>query len=182
MTLQQLTRRAIALLVAAVRHATTFGRSLEATVGWICDGDTIVLSDQTKVRLLAIDAPELDQEPYGPIARSALARLIPPGTPITLRLGPNRIDKFNRTLAYVYNADGECVNAKMASLGYVTVEVYHGENTGPALHIRAAGAMARLHHEGFWSTGGFIVPPRHHRATKTATEAVRRRFPALTLI
>ena len=55
----------------------------------VVDGDTIVLDDKTSVRLLLIDAPELDQC-FGPEAKEALQKLVL-GQTVRLRMESGRV-------------------------------------------------------------------------------------------
>jgi endonuclease YncB( thermonuclease family) len=47
------------------------GTTIPCTVERVIDGDTLVCADAGRVRLLLIDAPELDQGPFGEVARVA---------------------------------------------------------------------------------------------------------------
>src|SRR5215211_8669267 len=88
----------LAVPVASSRPAATYA------VEHVIDGDTIVLTTGTHVRLVQIDAPELSGgECYATSSRSTLARLLPAGTRVRLELDPQleRVDRYGRTLAYV---------------------------------------------------------------------------------
>jgi micrococcal nuclease len=83
----------------------------------ITDGDTIVCSDNTRVRLLLVDAPEKDQGDFGSVARAALLEMLPLGQVAELEFDVQRADRYGRTLAYVYR-DGEQINRAMARKGW----------------------------------------------------------------
>ena len=95
---------AAALLLAAGSAATA--RPRLDLVRAVVDGDTIVLADGRRVRLVQIDSPELGQgECYSRQARAALLSLLPPGRArVRLELDPrlDRTDRYGRTLAYVF--------------------------------------------------------------------------------
>lgn len=66
----------------------------------IIDGDTFQLTDNRRIRLAGIDAPEMGN--YGSIAaKRQLEKLIPPGTYVKLDIVAK--DKYNRLIAHVSN-------------------------------------------------------------------------------
>ena len=82
----------------------------------VIDGDTIVLDDGRHVRLIGVDAPEVDSpyrkaEPYGEESKEYLERLLERRL-VTIKLGKEKLDKYGRTLAYVY-LNHTMVNAKI---------------------------------------------------------------------
>src|SRR5215831_9782675 len=83
----------------------------------VVDGDTIVVSNVGRVRMLGIDAPEIGRAfdtsaPFGREARDRLTDLI---LHRWVRLEMERdgaaLDAYNRHLAYVVTGDGTFVNA-----------------------------------------------------------------------
>jgi micrococcal nuclease len=98
----------------------------DVTVERIIDGDTIVVTAGERIRLIGIDTPETVHpskpvECFGPEASAHLASLIPPGTEVRLVYDVERLDRFGRTLAYVWRTDGLDVNAAMVADGYASV-------------------------------------------------------------
>jgi micrococcal nuclease len=89
----------------------------------VVDGDTLVLTDGSRVRLTGIDtpesvAPDRPVECYGPEAADQLVDLLPRGTEIVLQDDRERFDRFDRRLAYVYRVDdGLFVNAALVAEG-----------------------------------------------------------------
>lgn len=78
-------RTSLTLAAAAVLAAPVAGAAQETcTVARIIDGDTFVGSGGTRVRLLLIDAPEMDQGDYGVHAQEELERLLPIGGDVQL--------------------------------------------------------------------------------------------------
>jgi micrococcal nuclease len=72
----------------------------------VIDGDTIILDDGRHVRLIGVDAPEVDSpyrkaEPFGDESRAYMRRLLERRL-ITVSVGSKLYDKYGRTLAYVY--------------------------------------------------------------------------------
>ncbi len=131
-------------------------------VGRVADGDTFTCRNGPRVRLLLIDAPERDQQPFGGEARSAMQRLAPVGTLVRLESDVRPLDQFGRTLAYVYFKDGRMLNEEMANAGYAVALVYP-PNVRYVERIRAAVLSAQRAKRGLWRVGGFGCPPHDHR-------------------
>ncbi|HDP25828.1 MAG TPA: nuclease [Deltaproteobacteria bacterium] len=75
----------------------------------VYDGDTILIEDGRKVRLIGVDAPEVEspyrqEEPFGIQSKDYLRDLIL-HKKVSLNLGDTPLDKYGRTLAYVYLGD-----------------------------------------------------------------------------
>lgn len=129
----------------------------------VIDGDTIRCQDLGRVRLLLIDSPERDQEPWGARARAVLAALIPEGTEVRLEADVQLRDQYGRLLAYVYRSDGLQVNEMMVRNGFAVVLVYP-PNVRHVEVLRRASASAQDAKRGLWSTEAFECSPRDHRA------------------
>jgi micrococcal nuclease len=89
---------------ATTRRSTDLEGPLSARVLSVHDGDTITvqLEDRKeKVRLIGIDAPEIDQVPWGVQARDALRGLVD-GKTVRLETDITIRDQYRRLLAYVY--------------------------------------------------------------------------------
>ncbi len=87
-----------------------------ARVRYVYDGDTVLLEDGRKVRLIGLNAPELgrdDQapEPRAAAARDALVAILDSHRQIGLRYGRERHDRYGRVLAHLYLEDGVNINA-----------------------------------------------------------------------
>jgi micrococcal nuclease len=126
------------------------------------DGDTIRCRGGERVRLLLIDTPELTQRPFGDQARRALARLVPPGTRVTLETDRQPRDRFGRLLAYVRAPDSSLVNEAMLDSGYAVV-LYYSPNGLRRAEFEAAEAAARAAGRGLHAEGGFACSPIEHR-------------------
>jgi micrococcal nuclease len=66
----------------------------------VVDGDTIELADGRKIRYIGMNTPERDQ-PYYEEAKEMNRRLVE-GQAIRLELDTESLDKYGRTLAYVW--------------------------------------------------------------------------------
>src|SRR5262245_1576960 len=101
---------------AAPGHAHGSGAAVVASV---YDGDTLTLTDGRRVRLLQIDTPELGSgECYSRAARTALVRLVPVGSRVTLEADPtlDTTDRYGRLLRYVRRS-GVNVNLQLVREG-----------------------------------------------------------------
>jgi hypothetical protein len=78
----------------------------------VIDGDTLVLTNELRVRLIGIDAPELGRDglrdaPFAAEAREALRDLVDRSSrKIRILAGAANLDRHGRTLAHVYDASG----------------------------------------------------------------------------
>lgn len=138
------------------------GRTTACAIERVIDGDTVVCVGGRRVRLLLIDAPEMNQGEYGAHARRALERLLPRGTQARLELDVAPTDRYRRTLAYVWLPDGRMANEELARGGYVVVSVYP-PNVQHVERIRAAVREAQVNRAGLWSGSAFECPPHEHR-------------------
>jgi micrococcal nuclease len=150
---------AMLLLVSACQVHAQRGRS--CIVAGVSDGDSIRCRDGSRVRLIGIDAPELDQEPYGRRSREALARRIPIGTDVRLELDVQPEDQYGRTLAYLWLGD-RFINEEQAAEGFATTLTVP-PNVRYAETFRKAVASARAQGAGLWAQDGFSCPPEDHR-------------------
>ncbi|MGQ0802239.1 MAG: thermonuclease family protein [Actinomycetota bacterium] len=88
------------------------------------DGDTLWVEDHVKIRLIGIDTPETQDpveavECFATEAAAFLEELLPLGTEVRVEYDVERLDQYERTLAYIYRAsDGLFVNAEMVRKGY----------------------------------------------------------------
>ena len=134
------------------------------TVRAIVDGDTIVLTDGRRVRLVQMDAPEPAKgECYSRAATRELERLIPVGTDIELETDPalDAADEFGRTLAYVQR-DGTNVNVELVRRGAAAPWFYQGVRGRHAAQLLLAADEARRHDRGLWGAcPGTVFDPRH---------------------
>lgn len=102
----------------------------QATVKWVYDGDTVLLTDKRKIRIIGVDTPEKKQrkkpaEPYSGQAREALRELLKKHAyKVMLYYGDERKDRYRRTLAHVYLADGTNVSSWLLQKGLATTLSY----------------------------------------------------------
>jgi micrococcal nuclease len=86
----------------------------------VYDGDTVTLDDGRKVRLLAVDTPEIkEHEPFAIEARD-LVRGLCEGRDVWLEFDAEREDRYGRLLCYLYvrdDAGPRMVNAEILRSG-----------------------------------------------------------------
>ena len=153
---------------------TPTGDGKTYTVKKAIDGDTIILSDDTHVRYLGINAPEIDHnqevrsqksevgrsedECYGQEAKKINEDLVL-GKKVRLEFETNKFDRYGRTLAWVYlepflNSD-ETVNLKMVRQG-ATFYYWSPIPVNYTPHLIDAQEQARKEKAGLWGKCGKI--------------------------
>ena len=99
----------------------------------VVDGDTIHVNangQRLKIRMIGLDTPE-SVDPRKPVQcfaleASAQAKTILGGQPVYLETDPSQdtVDKYGRTLAYVWTASGRLFNLDMIADGYAHEYTY----------------------------------------------------------
>ena len=97
-------------------------KSQASQVAKVVDGDTLILSNGEKVRLIGVDTPEM-AHPLKPVQyfakeASSFTKKMVEGKEVRLEFGWQRRDKHERLLAYVYLKDGTLLNAEIIKQGY----------------------------------------------------------------
>ncbi|MFQ5840903.1 MAG: thermonuclease family protein [Thermodesulfobacteriota bacterium] len=88
----------------------------------VIDGDTLLLSNGERVRLIGVDTPEL-HHPLKPVQyfakeASEFTRKMVKGKGVRLEYDWQNRDRYGRLLAYVYLEDGTFLNAEIIKQGY----------------------------------------------------------------
>lgn len=117
----------LSFLLAACAHTFMVTR--------VVDGDTVVLSDDRKIRLIGVDTPELHEseklerdiihtrrdkatiQALGEKAAEFTRKLVE-GKEVRVRYGRQKEDRYGRTLAYLYLRDGTFVNEEIIRRGF----------------------------------------------------------------
>lgn len=133
-------------------------------VAAVSDGDSFRCATQGRVRLLLLDAPEMDQAPFGARSRDALRQRLTRSDTVWLEFDVQREDRYNRTLAHVWTAPvgGTHVNLAHARDGWAVAVVFP-PNVRHIDAIRAAVAEARQQRRGLWADGRFTCEPIAHK-------------------
>jgi len=137
-----------------------FGRNYDYSdilVKRVIDGDTILLENQERVRLIGIDTPEMhesdklyrdcqktkqDVKTIKALGRRAyeFTRQLVEGKRVSLVFDVERKDKYGRLLAYVYLKDGTFVNAEIIKQGYASLLTIPPD-------VKFADLFLKLYHE-----------------------------------
>ena len=145
----------VALAGAAVSDTAarpTAAPSTSARVARVIDGDTIVLADGVRVRLVQIDTPEVGTgECFSRAAGRELRAMLPAGAAVTLVADPrlDRVDRYGRLLRYVFR-NGRNVNLELVRRGAATVWLYDGDRGRYAAQLVAVATAARRARLGLW--------------------------------
>jgi micrococcal nuclease len=125
----------------------------DRTVRTVLDGDSFELSDATKIRLIGIDAPDVETDAcFSEEATTYLRQVLPQGANVRLVYDTTRTDRFGRTLAYVYRlTDGLFVNVAAAREGFAIL-LTTPPNTRHEIEIGVAVDEARNGRRGLWQS------------------------------
>lgn len=127
----------------------------QATVQRVVDGDTLRLSDGRNVRMIGLNSPELGRqgrsdEPFAVAARRRLETLVASSDGrVGLLPGKERKDRYGRTLAHVYDANGNNLEAQLLAegLGFHVAVAPNVELVGCQSTAERQARQARL---GLW--------------------------------
>lgn len=137
-----------------------------AKVKEIFDGDTIgveVEGRSEKIRLIGIDAPEMDQRPWGKKAKQCIASVISASGPvISLEYDVERRDKYGRLLAYLWTQDRRLLNEELVFRGCSFLYTVP-PNVKYAARLRAAQKKAYAAKTGIWGENGLRERPSQYR-------------------
>jgi micrococcal nuclease len=142
------------------------------------DGDSMFVTDyncralscpQTELRLLGIDSPEYSQDPWGKRASEFLLSQIHGDTKLFLETSSPVIDKYGRTLAFLYyetNNEKKFLNYEMLKNGYAQLFII-SKNFKHATALKDAEAYARTHKLHIWQeSNGLTMSPYKYRKLK----------------
>lgn len=125
------------------------------TVQRVVDGDTVRLSDGRSVRMIGLNTPELGKqgrsdEPFAVAARKRLEALVAASDGrVGLLAGKESKDRYGRTLAHLYSADGANLESQMLAEG-LGFHVAVAPNVDLAGCQQAAERSARRAGLGVW--------------------------------
>ncbi|MFA5890034.1 MAG: thermonuclease family protein [Actinomycetota bacterium] len=150
---------AAAVLVAAgACAATSDAPSDTAVVERVVDGDTVIVrasGERIRVRLIGVDTPETVKpgapvECYGPEASAYVHQVLAEGEEVRLEYDLDRLDRYERTLAYVFRErDDLFVNRELVGRGFAVVLTIR-PNVAHLGEFAAAERAARAARRGLW--------------------------------
>ena len=117
----------------------------------VLDGDSFETADGIKVRLIGIDAPDLESKGcFSAEATDHLRELLPAESTVRIAYDTSRTDRSGRTVAYVHRTtDGLFVNVAMARDGFAR-QLTSPPNTAHAEEIKSAVSEAVAERRGMW--------------------------------
>jgi len=155
------------LLLSPVAHADTVALPLVAkyagrdwvTVAHVTDGDTFKTTAGERVRLLAVDTPEVffGTQCFGPEASARATELLT-GQVVGLERDTSDTDRYGRLLRHVYLVDGLWVNGTLVAEGFARVTIYPPDRRHEDL-LRTLEAQAKATGAGGWSACGWSLDP-----------------------
>lgn len=149
------------------------------TVLRVVDGDTLLLADGHRVRLLGVNTPETRHparpaEPWGVEATEFTRRFVE-GRTLSLRFDRERLDRYDRFLAFAY-AEGEFLNEELIRAGMSRAETRFPYSEAMKRRFRAAEEEAREAKRGIWSdSASSVASTRGGDGTKGAESGAKSR-------
>ncbi len=117
-----------------------------------------------RVRLIGIDAPDLQQDPWGQRGKENLEKLLSEDGKgfafgiVQLEMGVEDKDDFGRRLAYVWR-DGRLLNEEIVKMGYALAVTLYPKGSAKPSHnykysqtLNYAQEYARIMGYGIWDT------------------------------
>jgi endonuclease YncB( thermonuclease family) len=121
------------------------------TVVEVIDGDTFYIQNRQRVRLLGLDAPELENC-YGIEAKKALENII---LHKQVLLKEPRVDIYRRIISLVY-VDGKLINEYLIKNGFA---YYRSAGTSELPNLKIANTYAQEHKLGIFGPNCFQQEP-----------------------
>ncbi len=134
----------------------------QVQVRHVSDGDTLILDNGSRIRLIGLDTPELGRDggahaPFAVRARDHLRLLLfRHGQRLGLRYDSERRDHYGRTLAHAFLPDGTSVSANMLSAGLGSLMIIP-PNTWNLDCYRHQADQARSDQRGLWAHPAYRV-------------------------
>ena len=125
-------------------------------VARVVDGDTLLLANHARVRLIGADTPETVKpdypvEPYGPQAADFTRRFVAEaGETVRLQFDREQVDQYGRFLAYVLD-DGRMLNEELIRAGLATAQTGFRYSSTMKTRFRRAQDEAQAAGRGIWS-------------------------------
>ncbi len=120
----------------------------------VYDGDTILLSNGNKVRLLGINTPEVEgryklAEAGGEAAKKWLKNTLL-NQKVRLEKDVEKHDKYSRLLAHIFTANKQHINLELVKNGLASVNI-HPPNLKYSDELLQAQQQAEIAHLGIWN-------------------------------
>ncbi|WP_394752300.1 thermonuclease family protein [Crenothrix sp.] len=128
----------------------------------VYDGDTVVLEDGRKIRLLGINTPEVrhrdkQADAGGDEAKQWLINKLK-NTKIRLQIDEELTDKYKRTLGHLFTENKQHINLELVKAGLAEVSIYP-PNLLYTTELLAAQHQAEQAKLGIWQRPEYAVQP-----------------------
>jgi len=149
-------------------HCQAFSNSPELKVHVIKvhDGDTVTLminGRMRKTRLIGIDAPEMNQRPWGRQAKEHLIDIMNhTDWIVTMETDAVTTDKYGRSLVFLWTNNNELINERMVLDGYAVLFTIR-PNVRYKDNFTRAEQRARQERKGIWGVNGLKEAPVKYR-------------------
>ena len=163
----------IATLVFVVGGCFTAGANSLSKVVRVIDGDTIVLLNGEKVRLLGINAPELGYKgalnDAGALAAKKFLKTRVLNKSVVIEKDAEDKDHYGRTLAHVFLKSGEHINGELLQHGQAFLNI-HPPNLKYSRRLVEAQTKAESARKGVWSAKDYQLKS----ATRISEERLKK--------
>ena len=142
----------------------------------VVDGDTLLMQDHKRLRLMGVDTPETVKEdtpvqPWGPEATQFTREFVGDGnSDVRLQFDRERTDRFGRYLAYVWVGD-RMLNEELLLAGLARWEPGYHYSQSMKNRFRRARAKRSRRMRGIWSgrDGGHPPSPNFGKERRTSS-------------
>lgn len=138
-------------------------------VQYVFDGDTVKLDDGRKIRLAAINTPELgrDGAPNQPVALQAKkwVEQFTSSQLLQFQLASRKRDRYGRSLGYLFDQSGQSLAQQLVARGLAFHVPYDGSLAFSDC-LRRAESQARAKKRGVWGTA-YWQPKEVTKLTKS---------------
>ena len=143
------------VLIFKPENSTSPESRESVSVRHVIDGDTFDLTDDRRVRMLGIDAPEAGYEdkiaePHSDESTAWLRDRVE-GREVQLRIDAREKDRYGQLLAWVFDPDGILINQQMLSEGHAKLLPDFGLPLDLEPSLRAAESDAKAAKLGLWA-------------------------------
>lgn len=141
----------IAIILSFSVSAEVPSGAVQFSLKRISDGDTIVTTGDTRIRLWGIDTPERNQL-YGSDATAALTEML---NNQQLYFETKDVDRYGRTVGVIYTADGDEINLELVCDGHAW---WYERYAKRATDYEQCQEDARKHQRGLWAEEDPVAP------------------------
>lgn len=148
----------------------------QAELGHVVDGDSLVLNDGRKLRLIGINTPELTaglgaQKKLARDAKRAVMSFFAGQKAVYLLNDLDNMDRYKRQLTHIYRQDGLSLTAFLLEQG-LGWQVVVPPNALHASCYKAIEQQAKINERGVWQESSFFIDAEHMSSRHTGFHLV----------